>query len=147
MVYPGFGLMIGATDNTLGMGDDLDKYAASNVLDTSFLDRWDINVRMDYLSSKDEIKLVRTWVPEIKEPLAKKLVQLADLCRKGFAQGEFPLPMSPRHVRTVAELSYEWQNPVMAIRAVMRDAVPVEYQPTLVTYFNTVGFPTSYGKL
>jgi MoxR-like ATPase len=147
IIRPGGGLMWYATDNTLGLGDDIDKYSAANVLDGSTLDRWTANFRATYLPADKEQGLVRAWQPGIKDPLAKKLVQFAGLCRTAFAEGSLSLPVSPRHLKSIADLTAAWGNPVRAIGVVVWNAVPKEEQPAIQSFMDTVGFDATYGKL
>lgn len=147
IVRPGDGLMWYATDNTLGLGDDIDKFSAANILDGSVLDRWQITLRMQYLPVSDEVSLVRKWQPSIREPLATQLVQFAGLCRSMYANGELSLPVSPRHLKEIAACAASWRNPITAIRAVIYNAVPFEEQPQIRNAVHTVGFNSSFGEL
>lgn len=147
VVHEGPGLMWLSTDNTLGLGDNLDKYAAANVLDGSTLDRWDTTYQWNYLTPEEERKLVSTWAPSLSVSLSKRLVQLANLCRDAFDKGELSIPVSPRHLRSMARLTEEWRNPVHAIRAVVINAVPDEEKDTVRKFIMTIGFDESYGKV
>ena len=56
--HPGFRLV--ATANTLGFGCDSGLYASgTNVLNFSWLDRWDVVVHLDYLAPEQEINLLK----------------------------------------------------------------------------------------
>jgi len=147
IVRPGDGLMWYATDNTLGLGDDIDKFSAANILDGSVLDRWQITLRMKYLNESDEVQLVRKWQPSIKESMASKLVQFANLCRQMYSNGELSLPVSPRHLKEIAACAASWRNPITAIRAVIYNAVPVNEQPQIKNVVQTIGFNSSFGEL
>jgi len=146
-VYEGAGLIMCATDNTLGMGDDLDKYSAANVLDGSTLDRWDVTLQWKYLSPNEEKELLQKWQPVLSDALARKLVQFVNLCRDGFNQGDISIPVSPRMLRTIGNLTAEWRNPVQAIKTVVYNAVPTEEQDGVREYVKTIGFDRSYGSL
>lgn len=147
IVRPGDGIMWCATDNTLGLGDDMDKFAAANVLDGSTLDRWQVTLRQGYLPAKDEVYLMQKWFPAMKEPMAKKLVQFANLCRDMYKNGELSLPVSPRHLKAIGECTVAWRNPAHAIRTVIYNAVPEEEQPGIANAYSTVGFASEFGSL
>lgn len=147
IVRPGPGLMWYGTDNTLGLGDDMDKYSAANVLDGSTLDRWQATYRVSYLPADKEVALVQSWQPSIREPLARKIVQFANLCRSSYSEGTLSLPLSPRHVKAIAELTVAWKSPVAGIRTVVWNAVPADEQAGLRGLFDTVGFASKYGSL
>jgi len=144
IVRPGSGLMWCATDNTLGLGDDIDKFAAANVLDGSTLDRWQITLRQGYLPVADEVALLRKWFPAIREPMAQKLVQFANLCRNMYKNGEISLPVSPRHLKAIGECTVAWRNPAPAVRAVILNAVPEEEQAAVSNAYSTVGFGANF---
>ncbi|MHC1571439.1 MAG: AAA family ATPase, partial [Methanosarcinales archaeon] len=102
-------------DNTLGLGDDMDKYAAANVQDVSTLNRWEINVQMDYLPRGYEEEFILEQQPEMPKDVAKKLSQVSELFHQGFKQGGLAVPFSMRNLKVVAKLTMQLRDPVKAL--------------------------------
>jgi hypothetical protein len=99
------------TDNTLGLGDGMDKFSASNIQDTSTINRHGYFIHADYLPEDDEVRLLKVWFGDgITEKFSRKLVKLGNLIRKGYAVGEITLAWSPRTLKAVASLSLAHQD-------------------------------------
>ena len=104
-----------AADNTRGLGDDLDKYAARNVQDTSTLNRWDICVPLDYQSEDTELEFIKSEQPELPEDIAKKISKVSALFHAGFISGDLAVPFSMRNLRTIALTTMQLRDPIAAI--------------------------------
>ncbi len=85
-------------DNVKGLGDGIDKFAATNVQDTSTINRFGVNISMEYLSDLDESMLLRRKYPKLSGKLASHMVAVATKIRVGYAQGNLSLTMSPRNL-------------------------------------------------
>lgn len=92
-------------DNVAGTGDNLDKYAATQIQDTSTLNRMELVVEVDYLPNDAEQSMLTNKYPHLPDQWARRMVQLASLVRNGFKKGELSSTMSTRQLYTWAELS------------------------------------------
>lgn len=90
-------------DNVVGTGDNLDAYAATEVQDTSTLNRIDRVLKQDYLKPDQELELIKSQFAYIPEKKAKQMVQLANLIRSGNNEGVLSLGFSPRNYIAWAE--------------------------------------------
>lgn len=94
LAKPGFTML--ATANTGGKGDDVGQYTGTEVLNTSFLDRFSVRLRGSYLPpEKEEEMLVRRFGATDRAHI-KKMVQVANEVRVAFQKGEMALTMSTR---------------------------------------------------
>lgn len=96
-----------ATSNTIGLGNLTGLYHGTQMLNHAQIDRWNIVASLNYLPADEEVAIVLARVAVLDdEPgrkLAKSMVALANLTRKGFAAGDLSTLMSPRTVITWAE--------------------------------------------
>ncbi|MBN1341637.1 MAG: AAA family ATPase [Phycisphaerae bacterium] len=76
-----------ATANTLGFGCDSGLYASgTNVLNFSWIDRWDVVVHLGYLPERQEVELHHTRHPSLKKDLLKRVVKAAADLRQAHAE-------------------------------------------------------------
>ncbi len=103
--HPAFRLL--ATANTIGLGDATGLYHGTHTLNQGQLDRWNIVATLNYLPAEEEEAIVAAKVPSFASPEKKEtlrgMVQLANLTRQSFMQGDLSTVMSPRTVITWAE--------------------------------------------
>lgn len=93
-----------ATSNTVGLGDTTGMYHGTQQLNQGQLDRWNIIVNLNYLPEDHEVNILTARIPALKEdPNAKAMVQMANLTRQGFINGDLTTLMSPRTVISWAE--------------------------------------------
>jgi len=93
------------TDNTKGTGDDLDKYGAGQMQDTSSLDRFGITVEVGYLKKLAEVKMLGLKHPTVEKADIKRAVSMANLVRNAFLNNsDLSLTMSPRGLSVVCGL-------------------------------------------
>lgn len=116
--HPQFRLF--ATANTVGLGNQDGLYHGTQLLNHAQIDRWNIVAKLDYLPRDEEVKIVLARVPakdnERGQALIRAMVAVADLTRKGFANGDLSSLMSPRTVITWAENCEIFRNPALAFR-------------------------------
>ncbi|MFV0430605.1 MAG: AAA family ATPase [Alphaproteobacteria bacterium] len=97
-----------ATANTVGLGDTSGIYHGVHQINQGQMDRWHIVAPLNYLDAKEEVQIVLSRIPswqndEQKKALIPLMVELANLSRKAFIQGELSTVMSPRTVISWAE--------------------------------------------
>jgi cobaltochelatase CobS len=96
-----------STTNTIGLGDTSGLYHGTQQINQGQMDRWNIVGTLNYLPHDDEVDIVVAKVPSYKNKKEKakvdSMVEVADLTRSGFMNGDISTVMSPRTVITWAE--------------------------------------------
>ena len=96
-----------ATANTVGLGDSTGLYHGTQQINQGQMDRWQIVSCLNYLSVDLETKVVLSKVPELNNKkgteVVKNMIELANLTREGFKNGDISNLMSPRTVISWAE--------------------------------------------
>ena len=96
-----------ATANTVGLGDSTGLYHGTQQINQGQMDRWQIVSCLNYLSVELETKVVLSKVPELNNKkgteVVKNMIELANLTREGFKNGDISNLMSPRTVISWAE--------------------------------------------
>jgi cobaltochelatase CobS len=99
-----------STTNTVGLGDTTGLYHGTQQINQGQMDRWSIVSTLNYLEHEVEENIVSAKVPNMQTPeglsIIRKMVQVADLSRNGFMNGDISTVMSPRTVLTWAQ-NYE----------------------------------------
>ena len=103
--HPSFRLF--STTNTIGLGDTTGLYHGTQQINQGQMDRWSIVSTLNYLSHEQEENIITAKMPLMQNDedikIIKQMVQVADLSRKGFINGDISTVMSPRTVLTWAE--------------------------------------------
>ena len=96
-----------STTNTIGLGDTTGLYHGTQQINQGQMDRWNVVSTLNYLPHDDETKIVLAKLPDYNTDAGQKtvnaMVELADLTRTGFINGDISTVMSPRTVITWAE--------------------------------------------
>lgn len=96
-----------ATTNTIGLGDTSGLYHGTQQINQGQMDRWSIVTTLNYLPHEHEENIIAAKMPMMQNEddikIIKQMVQVADLSRKGFINGDISTVMSPRTVLTWAE--------------------------------------------
>jgi cobaltochelatase CobS len=96
-----------STANTVGLGDTTGLYHGTQQINQGQMDRWSIVATLNYLEHDAEVEIVLAKVPSYGTDSGKQtisaMVDLADLTRSGFMNGDISTVMSPRTVLTWAE--------------------------------------------
>ena len=96
-----------ATTNTVGLGDTTGLYHGTQQINQGQMDRWNIVATLNYLTHDAELEIIRSKSPayDTKEgrEILSAMVDVADLSRTGFVNGDISTVMSPRTVLTWAE--------------------------------------------
>ena len=106
--HPSFRLF--CTTNTIGLGDTSGMYHGTQQINQGQMDRWNIVSTLNYLSEKQEIDIVSSKVKKFLKKYQKEkialMINLANLTRIGFKNGDISTVMSPRTVITWAENTF-----------------------------------------
>jgi cobaltochelatase CobS len=91
-----------ATANTVGLGDVSGLYHGTQQLNQAQLDRWNVIVRLDYLSEDEEAAVVLSKVPLMGQrdnpQILRQMIRMAAQTRVGFEAGDISTLMSPRGI-------------------------------------------------
>jgi cobaltochelatase CobS len=104
--HPAFRLF--STTNTIGLGDTTGLYHGTQQINQGQMDRWSIVATLNYLTHDSEVGIVLAKVPSYAASEEKKkqiaaMVQVADMTRNAFVNGDLSTVMSPRTVIMWAE--------------------------------------------
>ena len=103
--HPAFRLF--STANTIGLGDTSGLYHGTQQINQGQMDRWSIVTTLNYLPNEREVDIVLSKASHYQNAEGRdivfKMVQVADLTRRAFIDGDLSTVMSPRTVITWAE--------------------------------------------
>jgi|TARA_R110002096_G_scaffold309403_4_gene504044 cobaltochelatase CobS len=103
--HPSFRLF--STTNTIGLGDTTGLYHGTQQINQGQMDRWSIVTTLNYLPHEHEENIIAAKMPLMQNEddlkIIRQMVQVAELTRKGFINGDISTVMSPRTVLTWAE--------------------------------------------
>ena len=95
------------TTNTIGLGDTSGLYHGTQQINQGQMDRWNIVSTLNYLPKEQEIKIIKektkNFIKSFKKENIPLMVELANLTRNGFKNGDISTLMSPRTIITWAE--------------------------------------------
>jgi len=135
--HPAFRLF--ATANTVGLGDATGLYHGTQPLNQGQMDRWNIVVTLNYLSHDQEIDVVLARCPEYRTAQGRQsvsaMVALANLTRRGFADGDLSTVMSPRTVVTWAENATLFHDLALAFRLTFLNRCDEDEQALVAEYY------------
>jgi len=98
--HPAFRLF--ATSNTIGLGDTTGLYHGTQQINQGQLDRWNIIATLNYLPHDEELDIALAKAPgyqnEEGRALLSNMVQVANLTRQGFINGDLSTVMSLRTI-------------------------------------------------
>ncbi|GAB6054592.1 cobaltochelatase subunit CobS [Magnetospira thiophila] len=96
-----------STANTVGLGDTTGLYHGTQQINQGQMDRWNIVATLNYLPHDAEVDIMLAKMPAYQSAEGKQqigaMVELADMTRSGFINGDISTVMSPRTVLTWAE--------------------------------------------
>ena len=128
-------------DNVVGTGDNIDKYGATLIQDSSMLNRVDMVLTVDYLPEDAEVNLVLSKFKNISKQNAVKMIRLLNLLRKGFDMSELSSPASLRNIEAWARKSVQVRSYALAFRWVLLNRYADESERNAVRgfYFDVFG--------
>ena len=134
-----------ATGNTCGNGDSSGLYPACRILSAATLDRFATFIHVPYMTTAEEINLINTMVPGLKQTLVEKMAKFGTEMRKAFTTNQTPISYSPRRsiafAREVLDLQSmgfkdEGQVLTAAFRSKLYDAASEEFRQRLTEIAN-----------
>jgi len=121
MVHPHPDFHIMATANTVGCGDSSGMYASAvKVQSRASINRFPVFIKVDYLSTSDEMTLVRNFAPHLSGTAENMLCEFVELYRKAFREGTVATPISPRNTITIGKYVEAFEKRLGTNRAIKR---------------------------
>ena len=128
-----------STTNTIGLGDTTGLYHGTQQINQGQMDRWNIVATLNYLSHEEEMEIVLAKVPSYKtkdrRQKASAMVEVADLTRAGFMNGDISTVMSPRTVITWAENAEIFNDLAFAFRLTFLNKCDEVARPVVAEYY------------
>ncbi len=135
--HPSFRLF--STTNTIGLGDTSGLYHGTQQINQGQMDRWNIVSTLNYLPHAVEENIVSAKLPTLQDEkgqkLIKQMVQVADLSRSGFINGDISTVMSPRTVLTWAENTEIFKDVAFAFRVTFLNKCDELERPVVAEYY------------
>src|SRR6201998_3260150 len=135
--HPAFRLF--ATANTVGLGDTTGLYHGTQQINQGQMDRWNIVATLNYLPHDAEVEIVLakapSWDNEEGRRAIHAMVELAELTRAGFINGDISTVMSPRTVITWAENARIFNDVAFAFRLTFLNKCDELERPTVAEYY------------
>ncbi|MEE8350809.1 MAG: cobaltochelatase subunit CobS [Rhodospirillales bacterium] len=128
-----------STTNTVGLGDTTGLYHGTQQINQGQMDRWNVVATLNYLPHDDELEIVLAKVPSYstKEGRGKisAMVEVADLTRAGFINGDISTVMSPRTVITWAENAEIFADLAFAFHLTFLNRCDEIERPVIAEYY------------
>jgi cobaltochelatase CobS len=128
-----------STTNTVGLGDTTGLYHGTQQINQGQMDRWNIVATLNYLPEEAELEIVLAKVPTYATPerrdTARAMVQVAELTRQGFMNGDISTVMSPRTVITWAENAEIFKDLGFAFRLTFLNKCDEVERPVVAEYY------------
>ena len=135
--HPAFRLF--ATANTIGLGDASGLYHGTQPLNQAQLDRWHLIANLDYLNVEQEEAILLARCPDYADTEGRRrlhaMVQLAELTRIGFRQGDLSTLMSLRTLLTWAENALLFGDLGYAFRVSFLNRCDEHERPLFAEYY------------
>ena len=128
-----------STTNTIGLGDTTGLYHGTQQINQGQLDRWNIVATLNYLPHDDELEIILSKVPSYNSKEGREeasaMVEVADLTRAGFMNGDISTVMSPRTVMTWAENTEIFGDTAFAFRLTFLNKCDEVERPVVAEYY------------
>ena len=128
-----------ATSNTIGLGDTTGLYHGTQQINQGQMDRWNIVATLNYLPHDTELDIVLAKSPSYDSKdgreILSAMVDVADLSRAGFINGDISTVMSPRTVITWAENAEIFGDVGVAFRLTFLNKCDEIERPIVAEYF------------
>ena len=128
-----------STTNTVGLGDTTGLYHGTQQINQGQMDRWNIVCTLNYLPHESELEIVLAKASaydttEGRETLGA-MVDVAELTRTGFMNGDISTVMSPRTVITWAENAQIFGDVGVAFRLTFLNKCDEIERPVVAEYY------------
>ena len=127
------------TTNTIGLGDTSGMYHGTQQINQGQMDRWNIVSTLNYLNEKQEIDIVsakvQNFLKKNKKDKISQMVNLANLTRTGFKNGDISTVMSPRTVITWAENALIFNDLEYAFKVTFFNKCDEAERPIIAEYY------------
>ena len=147
--HPSFRLF--CTTNTIGLGDTSGMYHGTQQINQGQMDRWNIVATLNYLNENKEFDIVCSKVKNFLKQFDKEkvslMINLANLTRTGFKNGDISTVMSPRTVITWAENSLIFNNLEYAFKVTFLNKCDEAERSIIAEYYQrcfAVELPTDW---
>ena len=131
-----------ATTNTIGLGDTTGLYHGTQAINQGQMDRWNIVSTLNYLPAAVEAQIVLAKSGEYDHDGGKeevgKMVQVANLSRQGFINGDISTVMSPRTVISWAQNAMIFSDIGFAFRLSFLNKCDEAERPLIAEYYQRV---------
>ena len=128
-----------STSNTVGLGDTTGLYHGTQQINQGQMDRWNIVTTLNYLEHDAEAEIILAKVPTYNttegQDTVKKMVELADLTRSGFINGDISTVMSPRTVIIWGENAQIFNDLGFAFRLTFLNKCDEMERPVIAEYY------------
>ena len=128
-----------STTNTIGLGDTTGLYHGTQQINQGQMDRWNVIATLNYLPHDKELEIVLAKVPSYNTKDGRErvsaMVEVADLTRTGFMNGDISTVMSPRTVITWAENVEIFEDMGFAFRLTFLNRCDEVERPVIAEYY------------
>ncbi len=128
-----------ATTNTIGLGDTTGLYHGTQQINQGQMDRWNIVTTLNYLEHDAEVEIAMAKCPSYNTKEGKgqldAMVELADMTRAGFMNGDISTVMSPRTVITWAQNAEIFKDLGYAFRVTFLNKCDELERPVVAEYY------------
>ena len=139
IIRPNPSFRLFSTTNTIGLGDTTGLYHGTQQINQGQMDRWNIVATLNYLPHDDEVEIVIAKVSSYDTPKGREqmsaMVELAELTRQGFINGDISTVMSPRTVLTWAENTDIFGDLKVAFRLTFLNKCDEMERPVVAEYY------------
>lgn len=129
---------ITATDNTALQGDTTGRYAGTNVQNEALIDRFSTAVRLNYLSKEHEKAVIHSHVPNIPDDWCDHMLEVANIVRRAYDQGNMNFTMSPRGLVNWAKKVMYWGDLAKSFQLAFGNKLTEDDHKQMVEIFNKV---------
>lgn len=128
-----------STANTVGLGDQTGLYHGAQQINQGQMDRWSVVATLNYLPAGDEAKIVLAKMPSLNNEAGRKkvlaMVEMANLTRTGFRNGDISTVMSPRTIINWAENDEIFKDLEFAFRLTFLNKCDEMERPVVAEYY------------
>ena len=135
--HPSFRLF--CTTNTIGLGDTSGMYHGTQQINQGQMDRWNIVSSLNYLPEDKELEIISSKTKPFIEKFEKGkllfMINIANLTRTGFKNGDISTVMSPRTIITWAENAVIFKDIQYAFKVTFLNKCDEAERPIIAVYY------------